>query len=422
MKKRQKITAMLLCAVLGGVMLLNFAGCSADIRAADLMENIEANAIGGKAADETFIQAYADFAVELFKKSADPEQNSLISPLSVLLALAMTANGADTQTKAEMEAVLGRTIPLEELNEYLYTYVKNLPSNEKYKVEIANSIWFREDAQTLEVRQEFLQKNADYYSAAAYKSAFDAQTVKDINRWVNDKTDGMIDGIVDEIDPLTVMYLINALVFDAEWQTVYNKKDIYDGVFKSYLGAEQTVEMMCSDEYGYLRDESAVGFLKNYYDGKYCFAALLPNEGIPIENYIASLTGSGLRAVISNAESASVMARLPKFSYDYTVTMNRALQEMGMQAAFSGENADFSKLGDSPLGNIYIGAVLHKTFNSVDERGTKAGAVTKVGMEANSVEPSEPYIVTLDRPFVYAIIDNSTNLPVFLGTVLDIAK
>lgn len=128
MKKRQKIMVMLMCMVLEGILLLNFTGCSVKIQAADLMQNVEANAVEGKPSDDAFLQACADFAVKLFKNSADPEKNSLISPLSVMLALAMTANGADTQTKTEMETLLGGTIPLEDLNGYLYTYVQQLPS------------------------------------------------------------------------------------------------------------------------------------------------------------------------------------------------------------------------------------------------------------------------------------------------------
>jgi len=421
MKKRQKIMVMLMCMVLEGILLLNFTGCSVKIQAADLMQNVEANAVEGKPSDDAFLQACADFAVKLFKNSADPEKNSLISPLSVMLALAMTANGADTQTKTEMETLLGGTIPLEDLNGYLYTYVQQLPSEKKYKLEIANSIWFRNDEERLKVNREFLQKNADYYNAAAYQSDFNKQTLADINHWVKDKTDGMIDKIVDEIDPSTVMYLINALVFDAEWDRVYTKGEVINGDFTAQNGAVRSVKMMCSAETKYLRDENAIGFIKNYKDGKYSFAALLPNEKISVGDYIASLSGTRLLSMLSDAEDAHVTVRLPKFTYDYSVGMNDALKKMGMPTAFSGEKADFSKLGSASDGNIYIGDVLHKTFISVDELGTKAGAVTKVEMKVESAMPSG-YNVTLDRPFVYAIIDNSTNLPIFLGAALDIGK
>ena len=402
-------------------MAVNLTGCATKVQAADLMEGVQANTVTGKAADDAFVQSQMRLAVELFQSSVleSKDENVLISPLSIQLALAMTANGADGNTKAEMEALLGGEISLEDLNEYLYSYVNNLPSAEKYKLQIANSIWFRDDEGRLQVEKGFLQKNADYYGAQAYKAVFDDQTLKDINNWVKDHTDGMIDSILDQIDEDAVMYLINALVFDAEWQHVYDKSDVYKGKFTNIGGTEQQVDMMHSEETVYLQDENAIGFMKPYSGSKYNFAVLLPNEGVDIYEYIAGLTGESLMETLSTPQLGMVMATLPKFSYEYELTMNDVLKELGMPSAFSGDTADFSKMAHSSRGNIYIGDVLHKTFISVDELGTKAGAVTKVQMNDESAPMSE-WVVTLNRPFVYMIIDNKTNLPVFIGTVMDV--
>ena len=400
--------------------LLHSVGCATEVQSADLTEGIGANTVTGKTTDDTFIGASADFAVKLFQKSITEGKNVLISPLSVMLALAMTANGADNTTKTQMEALLGGTIPLDTLNEYLYTYVKNLPSEEKSKLRIANSVWFRDDEGRLTVERDFLQKNADYYGAAAYQSAFDDQTLKDINNWVKQNTDGMIDKILDEISEDAVMYLINALVFDAEWETVYHKSDIGTGKFTAADGTKQDVEMMRSDEYKYIDDGKATGFIKNYKNGDYSFVALLPNENTDIYDYIEQLTGGGFVNAVKNAKNAFVSVQLPKFSYDYTVSMNEQLKALGMPAAFDSESADFSRLGKSSRGNIYIFEVLHKTFISVDERGTKAGAVTKVEMNDERIM-IDSYQVHLDRLFVYAVVDNETGLPIFLGTVMNIA-
>ena len=402
-------------------MAVNLTGCATKVQAADLMEGVQANTVTGKAADDAFAQSQMRLAVELFQSSVleSKDENVLISPLSIQLALAMTANGADGNTKAEMEALLGGEISLEDLNEYLYSYVNNLPSAEKYKLQIANSIWFRDDEGRLQVEKDFLQKNADYYGAQAYKAAFDDQTLKDINNWVKDHTDGMIDSILDQIDEDAVMYLINALVFDAEWQHVYDKSDVYKGKFTNINGTEKQVDMMHSEETVYLQDENAIGFMKPYSGSKYNFAVLLPNEGVDIYEYIAGLTGESLMETLSTPQLGMVMATLPKFSYEYELTMNDVLKELGMPSAFSGDTADFSKMAHSSRGNIYIGDVLHKTFISVDELGTKAGAVTKVEMNDESAPMSE-WVVNLNRPFVYMIIDNETNLPVFIGTVMDV--
>ncbi len=417
----KKMFLAILSLILICSMAVNLTGCATKVQAADLMEGVQANTVTGKAADDAFAQSQMRLAVELFQSSVleSKDENVLISPLSIQLALAMTANGADGNTKAEMEALLGDEISLEDLNEYLYSYVNNLPSAEKYKLQIANSIWLRDDEGRLQVEKDFLQKNADYYGAQAYKSAFDDQTLKDINNWVKDHTDGMIDSILDQIDEDAVMYLINALVFDAEWQHVYDKSDVYKGKFTNIGGTEKHVDMMHSEETVYLQDENAIGFMKPYSGSKYNFAVLLPNEGVDIYEYIAGLTGEELMETLSTPQLGMVMATLPKFSYEYELTMNDVLKELGMPSAFIGDTADFSKMAHSSRGNIYIGDVLHKTFISVDELGTKAGAVTKVQMNDESAPMSE-WVVTLNRPFVYMIIDNETNLPVFIGTVMDV--
>lgn len=417
----KKMFLAILSLILISSMAVNLTGCATKVQAADLMEGVQANTVTGKAADDAFAQSQMRLAVELFQSSVleSKDENVLISPLSIQLALAMTANGADGNTKAEMEALLGGEISLEDLNEYLYSYVNNLPSAEKYKLQIANSIWFRDDEGRLQVEKDFLQKNANYYGAQAYKAAFDDQTLKDINNWVKDHTDGMIDSILDQIDEDAVMYLINALVFDAEWQHVYDKSDVYKGKFTNIDGAEKQVDMMHSEETVYLQDENAIGFMKPYSGSKYNFAVLLPNEGVDIYEYIAGLTGEDLMETLSTPQLGMVIATLPKFSYEYELTMNDVLKELGMPSAFSGDTADFSKMAHSSRGNIYIGEVLHKTFISVDELGTKAGAVTKVQMNDESAPMSE-WVVTLNRPFIYMIIDNDTNLPVFIGTVMDV--
>ena len=417
----KKMFLAILSLILICSMAVNLTGCATKVQAADLMEGVKANTVTGKVADDAFTQSQMRLAVELFQSSVleSKDENVLISPLSIQLALAMTANGADGDTKAEMEALLGGEISLEDLNEYLYSYVNNLPSAEKYKLQIANSIWFRDDEGRLQVEKGFLQKNADYYGAQAYKAVFDDQTLKDINNWVKDHTDGMIDSILDQIDEDAVMYLINALVFDAEWQHVYDKSDVYKGKFTNIGGTEKQVDMMHSEETVYLQDENAIGFMKPYSGSKYNFAVLLPNEGVDIYEYIAGLTGESLMETLSTPQLGMVMATLPKFSYEYELTMNDVLKELGMPSAFSGDTADFSKMAHSSRGNIYIGDVLHKTFISVDELGTKAGAVTKVQMNDESAPMSE-WVVTLNRPFVYMIIDNETNLPVFIGTVMDV--
>lgn len=416
MKNRRLISLALAIVIIGSIMT-GLVSCAAKVQAEDLMKGISSNTVTGKDSDSDFISNAADFSVKLFKSSIKENENSLVSPLSVMLALAMTTNGAANQTLEQMRKALAGDIPLDDLNNYLYTYVKNLPSEKDSKLNIANSIWFRDDASRLTVEKDFLQKNADYYNAAAYKSAFDNQTLLDINAWVKTKTDGLIDKILEEISDDAVMYLINALVFDAKWEKVYSVENVKKGDFTVLDGTKKSVDMMNSEENIYLEDENTVGFLKPYKNNKYSFAALLPDTAVSITDYVSSLTGEKFHKLVSESQTALVSASLPKFSYAFTVKMNEPLKGMGMTDAFSGTSADFSKLGKSTRGNLFIGEVIHKTFISVDELGTKAGAVTKVEIVDESI-PDYKYVI-LNRPFVYAIIDNETRLPVFIGTVLD---
>lgn len=399
--------------------IFSTTGCSNKIKSTNLMKNVKASVVEKKELDENFIKQTANFSVKLFQKSVKENENSMISPVSVMMALSMTANGADTATKEEMEQLLAGGRSIDELNEFLYAYKNQLPSDADNKLSLANSIWFQDDKDRLNVEPDFLQKNANYYGAEAYESPFDKTTVEDINQWVKDHTGGMIDNMVDKIDKDSIMYLLNAVAFDAKWENPYTKNDVNSGEFTAWDGTIRSVDMMSSNEGLYLDDGTATGIIKNYKGGLYSFVALLPNEGINVNDYLESLTGEHLLSIIENAQSTTVVTRIPKFSYDYTIKMNDALKELGLQTAFDQDTADFSKLGSSSDGNIYIAEVLHKSYISVDELGTKAGAVTKVEMATESAMETR-HEVLLNRPFVYAIIDNNTKLPIFLGTVMDI--
>jgi serpin B len=363
-------------------------------------------------------KAYTDFALELFKRSlSEDRKNTLVSPLSVIYALGLTANGADENTLRQMEQVFG--ISSEELNEYLYLYTKMKESESNGTLNIANSIWF---ANSISPKNDFLQKNADFYNAAAYKSDFtDKQTVSDINNWVNLKTKGMIPHVINEIDPLTVMFLINALAFEAEWRTPYYENAVRDDEFFLEDGRKATVEFMYSSDGRYISDGAAKGFIKNY-KGNYAFVAILPEEGTTVEEYISSLTGEKLSKLLESQNIFSnydLITSLPKFDTDYSLEMKDILKSMGMTDAFDSNVSNFSKMAD--INGLKIGSVIHKTFISVGELGTKAGAVTAVVMDAECapVEPPEKKEVYLNRPFVYMLLDTTTSTPFFIGTMKD---
>lgn len=427
MKRFIKTVAALITA---GSMLLGMSGCTSsvkNVKAVDLMDGVTAREI----TVETDIDAYSpeltDFAVRLFNacnENSNDNENTLISPLSVLLALSMTANGAQGETLEQMETVLG--LPVSKLNEFAYAYSKVLQgrTDSSGTLSLANSIWFTSNP-GFHVNNDFLHINADYYNASVYSAPFDDSTVKDINNWVNKKTNGMIPSILEEIPESAVMYLVNALAFDAEWTEAYFDYQVKENIFTTSDGTQKKVSFLNRWEDTYIEDENAIGFIKYYKGGKYAFAALLPNEGITPSDYLRSIDGAHLRNMLVSAQKWEVITSLPKFETKHSVEMADVLKAMGMPRAFDENRADFSKLGKSDDWNIFISKVLHKTFIAVDEKGTKAGAATIVQMAnggAAPVEKPKPKEVYLTRPFVYMLIDCETNVPFFIGIMNDPEK
>ena len=354
--------------------------------------------------------ALTGFGAKLLQNEMQKE-NPLISPLSIASALSMTANGAVGETRTQMERVLGANA--ETLNSVFSACWSE--TGEDKQLRLANSVWLK-DTPTLHVEDAFLQKNADSFGAGIYSAPFDDATKKSINDWVGKHTDGMIPEILDEIPQDTVMYLVSALAFDAKWDRPFKSYEVWDGAFTARNGQEQTGDFLHGTVGQYLSDEQVEGFLKPYAGGKYAFAALLPDETTNIENYVNQLTGERLHAILASPIDESVEIALPKFKAEFSAELSENLKALGMTDAFDGANADFTALGTSDEGNIYISCVLHKTFIQVDEEGTKAGAATAVDVTTESAA-LYPHSVILNRPFVYMIVDLETKLPIFLGAL-----
>ncbi|MEA4847805.1 MAG: serpin family protein [Clostridiaceae bacterium] len=406
-------------------LLLTLTACSSNtnLTATNLMAGVNKNDIDPividspqeSSADKT--TEIVDFSLDIFKKIHEGE-NTLISPLSIISALSMTANGAEKETLSQMEEAFGTDVG--SLNEYLYAYKSYLPTADKYKVSLANSIWFK-DKESFTVEKEFLQTNKNYYDAEVYKAPFDDSTKKDINVWVNEKTDGQIKKLLEEKPPEdAVMYLINALSFDAEWLNIYEDTSVREGEFTTEDGDKKTVDFMYSTEYSYMEIPNAIGFSKPYADNKYSFVALLPDEGLAVSDFIASMDGKTLIDTIKSQSDEQVYASMPKFSFEYSKELSGILKELGIKDAFDANLADFSSLGQSSEENVFISRVIHKTKIEVDERGTKAGAVTAVEMAAGAA-PAEPKTVNLNRPFFFMIVDNEFSMPIFMGALSNVS-
>lgn len=361
-----------------------------------------------------------DFSIDFFKHQIEDDENTIVSPQSLYFALGMTINGANGDTQQELINTLCKGSDLQEFNDNISALINQTDTK---TCNIANSIWLR-DVQDLSLNSEFKKSSEEYFKSEIYTKKFDSKFVDTVNKWVSKNTDGMIDTILNEVPSEdTMMYLINAICFDAKWNDEYDDVQINEnGKFTNSKGDIQNVVMLNSTEDTYLCDEQSTGFLKYYLGGKYAFMGILPNEDVSINDYVESLTGDNFinlyRSKISG-NSVSVDVTIPEFKCTSEYLLNDTLKDMGISSAFDEFSADFSNMIDSNTYKLYMGKVVQKAYIQVDRNGTKASAITSISMnEATAM--LETYQVYLDRPFIYAIMDTDTELPIFMGVVNDI--
>ena len=383
-------------------LLLALPGCGSET---GLLAGVTASE-RGEAADAA--ELAADFTVELFN-AAYEGGDALISPVSVLAALAMAEAGAEGETLSQMEEVFG--VDAETMRLALSAYMSSVAGTE---AKTANAIWFRDDG-SFTPNEDFLADCASFAGADVFADEFTGALAGRINGWISEHTDGMVKDVLDKVDPDAVMYLVNALAFEADWAEKYEGKRLREGEFNTETGPK-AVQMMYSDESTYLEGEGFTGFMKPYKGGRYAFAALLPTGSL--DTLLGSLTGEKLAAALEGAENTAVETATPKFACESSFELSDALKALGMTDAFDGALADFGGMGESAQGNIFINRVLHKTFIEADGLGTRAGAATVVEMnEESAMIVEDVKQVFLDRPFAYMIVDTQYNVPLFFGVV-----
>ena len=392
-----------LALLLAIALLLALPGCGAET---GLLAGVTASE-RGEASDAA--ELAADFTMELFN-AAYEGGDALISPVSVLAALAMAEAGAEGETLSQMEEVFG--VDAETMRLALSAYMSSVAGTE---AKTANAIWFRDDG-SFAPNEDFLADCASFAGADVFADEFTGALAGRINGWISEHTDGMIKDVLDKVDPSAVMYLVNALAFEADWAAQYREQQIRPGAFHAE-GGELEAELMYSEENVYLEGEGFTGFMKPYKGGRYAFAALLPDEDGSLEAMLGSLTGEKLAAALENAAEAEVNAGLPSFEGRTRTELSAALAGMGMTDAFDMGLADFSGMGESELGGIFISRVLHETFIEVTPQGTRAAAVTVIEAPAGAEPPQDLKAVICDRPFAYMIVDTEYNVPLFFGVV-----
>ncbi len=364
----------------------------------------------------------ADFGFRAFKQAVNRQKNALISPVSLLTALAMTANGADGKTLEEMEKAIGIKIE---------TFNKNYSANisDSNGVKFANSMWMKNDKKNLVVKDTFVDCVTKRYGAEVFGKKFDNSTLDEINAWVSKNTDGQINNMLSEIPVNDVIYLINTVLFDADWETPYTADRVIENqTFTAENGITQSVTMLKSTEIScnFFELGKTKGIVKHYTNG-YSFAAMLPDSGVSIPQALDSFTALQFIKTVTPMRISPTCATglypvyvsLPKFEFKCKFAFSDALSKMGMPTAFSSKDADFSNMGTAYGENIFIGELYHNTCISLTENGTKAGAASSAEMLAKSAKPYMSETLEFNRPFIYVIYKTETGMPLFIGTVRD---
>lgn len=363
------------------------------------------------------VAANTKFGFKLFSEilKKDSQKNVFVSPSSVAIALSMTYNGANGNTKRAMaNALQFQGMTLEEINTSQRNLMANLTQvDPKVKLSIANSLWAKEG---IAFNLNFLQQNEKFYDAKVKTLDFKRPTASDeINSWVKENTNGKIEKIVDRITPEHVMFLINAIYFKGAWSNEFDQKNTENRPFLLTNGTKKQVPLMKRQgEYRYSETDQFQAISVPYGNGRMSMYVFLPKSNLTA--FQKSLTAENWQTWMKQFSSREGQIQLPRFKMDYEVDLKTALSALGMGVAFQ-DAADFSNLSKA---TTKIDEVKHKTFVEVNEEGTEAAAVTSVGVVATSAQiQEEPFKMIVDRPFFCAIRDNQTGEILFMGSIVN---
>jgi serine protease inhibitor len=363
------------------------------------------------------IKADHAFGFELFKEvlRISDEDNIMISPMSVSYALGMTYNGAAGSTLDAFKQVLHFSdLTEEEVNESYKDLMDQLLNlSEEVEFALANSIWYKEAYPVLET---FINTNQNYFNAAVEEANFsDPNTVDLINGWIEEQTNDKIKDMLDYIPVDAVMYLINAIYFNADWKYEFPKEDTYQGDFNLENGSQTDVDyMVVEGDFQYTYNDNFAAVELPYSDSSFSMLVMLPNQSSSVTALIESLDVETWDSWFEFSRRQGVRVILPKFKYEFKDLLNDPLKTLGLGSAFS-DTADFSRIVSA--GDIQISRVIHQAFIDVQEEGTEAAAATIVEMREYSSPGGNNTTFHADHPFLYLIRENSTGAIVFMGKV-----
>ncbi len=414
----KRTLSLLLAAALGLGLL---SGCA---RASAATELTAPKLSATPSSSEEVNEALASFGLKLLQTTRAADKTSaLVSPLSVALALSMTANGADGNTLAQFQEVLGGGVDLVELNGACVQLMQDYHSLAgSTKCSIANSLWVDPEGQ---IKDEFVGTCRGVFDAQVFQGELsDPGIVDDLNGWVSNHTNKLIPQIIDQpFGENTALLLVNALYLKNKWLNEFDPLDTQEMTFNHMYAYTSRMEFLqhFNTNLSYIQGMGAQGVVLPYDNGRLAFVAIMPDlypDSPGLGTWLASLEGGGLsRLIDSRTEAKFLRFAMPKFTAEWKGQLEDILPALGLEDAFVNGTADFSSMGDNEYG-YYISQVIHAAKIEVNEKGTEAAAATVVDAPAGAAPapPPEDIILVLDRPFLYGIVDLYTGVPLFLGT------
>lgn len=342
-----------------------------------------------------------------------PDDNFVISPLSIQLALYMAWNGADTDTRKEIGALLHTALDenaSQELTKDIHSYFHHLV--EEGSLGIFNSLFYDDDR--IKLRKEYYHIIQKYFEGDVVDLDFSSgEAVSIINEWASEKTAGRIGEIIDDISPEELLFLINALYLKADWDHPFPPETTTDRTFYLENGEEIEIPTMARTGLVERLDDPGLKMIRlPLADTTLYMYFFRPSDEVPLSHLQVSELFDRLWNDKPGFTSQRVMLSLPVFETRTHMELNAPLKKLGMTTAFDPQNADFSKIGSATTGRpLFISRSLHDAYLRVDEKGVEGAAVTTLGIGTTSAPPA----IRFDRPFVYMIADKNFHLPLFIG-------
>jgi serpin B len=361
----------------------------------------------------------ARFAGRLLSTLAHSPQNVAVSPASISQAVSMAFAGARGATATQIAAALDFTLPPARLGAALHAVDTSLAgvNGPGATLNVANAMYGQSG---LRFRQAFLRAIARDYGAGLRTADFAraaAAARAEINAWVSAQTKGKIPQLMGPgaVDELTRLVLVNAVYLHAKWLDPFSHGDTFPAPFHAPAGTVKVSTMHQTGVFGYVQGSGYQALELPYQGGRLAFDILLPSAG-GYGSLISRLAGEGPLPLLAGLRHTQVALALPKFRLTTHVELAGALSSLGMPLAFDPGRADLSGIAGAP-GYLYIHAVVHEAYLSVDEDGTEAAAATGVGI-TGTAEPLPPKTkLIVDRPFVFVLRDTKTGAVLFEGTV-----